>query len=149
MGNVPVSRVTCLFNLIPTLQLMANYSMGYRAPVVYNEELHVESSDVRRVFIRNADGLKPEYSHSAMLSLDYNQQFDSWAIGCLVEGFYTHLLDAFISDRGEPDQNNDVTLTRKNSPVRARVYGVNLEFNVVPQRGPLSCSGPRPRRAST
>ena len=134
-GNVPVPRLTLLFNLLPELQLRANYSMGYRAPVVYNEELHVESSGVRRVFIRNAEGLKPEYSHSAMLSLDYNQQFDSWAIGCLVEGFYTHLLDAFISDRGEPDANNDVTLTRRNSGVGAHVYGANLEFNVVPMRG--------------
>ena len=116
VGNVPVPRVTCLFDLIPELQLRANYSMGYRVPVVYNEELHEESSGVRRVFIRNAEGLKPEYSHSAMLSLDYNQQFDSWAVGCLVEGFYTHLFDAFISDRGEPDQNNDVTLTRKKQP---------------------------------
>lgn len=135
VGNVPVPRVTFLFDLIPELQLRANYSMGYRVPVVYNEELHEESSGVRRVFIRNAEGLKPEYSHSAMLSLDYNQQFDSWAVGCLVEGFYTHLFDAFISDRGEPDQNNDVTLTRKNSPVGARVYCANLEFNVVPLRG--------------
>lgn len=133
-GNMPVPRFTVLFNLLPDLQLRANYAMGYRAPQVYDEELHVEASGVKRITTRNAPDLKHETSHSAMLSLDYNKSFQSWGIGCLVEGFYTYLKDAFVNDRTDPDENNFVYYTRHNASTGAHVYGANMEFNYIPVR---------------
>lgn len=131
-GNAPIPRISFLFNILPELQLRANYAMGYRAPQVYDEELHVGVSGVKRVTTRNAENLKHETSHSAMLSLDYNKTFQSWAIGCLVEGFYTYLKDAFINRTEEED--NFVYYTRHNASSGAHVYGANIELNYVPTR---------------
>lgn len=131
-GNAPVPRVAALFNLLPELQLRANYAMGYRAPQVYDEELHVGVSGVKRVYTRNAKNLKHETSHSAMLSLDYNKTFKTWAIGCLVEGFYTYLKDAF-ANKSEAE-GNLVYYIRHNALHGANVYGANLELNYVPVR---------------
>lgn len=133
-GNAPVPRVAVLFNLLPELQLRANYAMGYRAPQVYDEELHVEASGAKRITTRNSENLKHETSHSTMLSLDYNKTFKTWAIGCLVEGFYTYLKDAFANTREQDDETNFVYYTRQNAPNGAYVYGANLEFNYVPIR---------------
>ena len=132
IGNAPVPRVSILFNLLPELQLRANYAMGYRAPQVYDEELHVGVSGAKRVTTRNSENLKHETSHSAMLSLDYNKTFQSWAIGCLVEGFYTYLKDAFINETVL--ENNFVYYTRHNIKSGANVYGANIELNYVPIR---------------
>lgn len=131
-GNAPVPRVSFLFNILPELQLRANYAMGYRAPQVYDEELHVGVSGVKRITTRNSENLKHETSHSAMLSLDYNKTFQTWAIGFLVEGFYTYLKDAFIN---KTEQEDDfVYYTRYNAPDGAHVYGANIELNYVPVR---------------
>lgn len=126
---VPVPRASVLVNLLPTLQLRANYSMGYRKPQLYNEELHVEVAGARQIVQRISNDLRRETSHSGMLSLDFRQEFAKHGVGLLLEGFYTRLSDAFINIRHDEDANGVVLLERSNHSSGAHIYGVNLEGN--------------------
>ena len=128
---VPVPRASLLLKILPELQLRANYSMGYRKPQLYNEELHVEVAGARQIVQRVSDDLRRETSHSAMLSLDFNRQWDHMALGVLAEGFFTRLNDAFINIRHDEDAEGVVLLERSNHKSGAQIQGVNLEVNLA------------------
>jgi outer membrane receptor for ferrienterochelin and colicins len=126
-----IPRINLMQNFTPDLQLRLSYSQGYRAPQVFDEDLHIESSGLRRIFHQNADGLIRETSHSYTGSLGYNASVDLVYFEALIEGFYTDLQDAFIYEFGEPDANNDAVYTRYNSEDGAVVAGVNFELNMA------------------
>ncbi|MBI9061303.1 MAG: TonB-dependent receptor [Marinilabiliaceae bacterium] len=131
-GHVLSPRATLLWNITPAFQWRTSYSQGYRAPQVFDEDLHIEVSGARKVIHENSDDLTVERSHSYMTSFDYNTQLGSWNIGLLAEGFYTKLNDAFAQEYGEADENGVVTKTRYNSEGGAVVKGINLEATLAP-----------------
>ncbi|NQT76176.1 MAG: TonB-dependent receptor [Bacteroidetes bacterium] len=131
-GNVLSPRITLKYNINEYLQARVSYSQGYRAPQIFDEDLHIETSGSRRVIHINAPDLKQETSHSFMASLDFNRQVGSTFIGLLLEGFYTQLNDPFSNEYSEPDENGTVIYTRVNAENGARVQGLNIELNVVP-----------------
>ncbi|MCG8580870.1 MAG: TonB-dependent receptor [Bacteroidales bacterium] len=131
-GNVFSPRVNVLWDVIPSLQWRVSYSQGYRAPQVFDEDLHIETSGSRKVIHENAPDLKQETSHSYMTSFDYNKRFGAWNLGLLVEGFYTHLDDAFAQS---PEFNEETGVTkyiRSNADDGAEVKGVNFELTASP-----------------
>lgn len=131
-GNVISPRATIKYDVMPFLQTRLSYSQGYRAPQIFDEDLHIEASGSRKVLHANADNLKQETSHSYMLSVDFNKYFGSTAVGLLVEGFRTELNDAFVMDYGVPDADGTVIYTRENAEKGAVVQGINAELNFVP-----------------
>ena len=131
-GNVLSPRLTLKYDVKEYLQARVSYSQGYRAPQIFDEDLHIETSGSRRVIHENDPGLKQETSHSYMASLDFNKQLGKTYVGLLLEGFYTQLNDPFANEYGEPDSDGTVVYTRINSEKGAKVQGVNIELNVVP-----------------
>lgn len=131
-GNVVSPRLNLLFNIIESLQARISYSQGYRAPQIFDEDLHILSSGARRVLHVNAPGLKQETSHSIMASFDFNKSWTKLSTGITIEGFYTILEDPFTMEYGEPDENGQVIYTRTNAEEGARVSGFNLEFSIIP-----------------
>ncbi|MEA3478394.1 MAG: TonB-dependent receptor, partial [Bacteroidota bacterium] len=131
-GNVISPRLTIKYDIVKALQARVSYSQGYRAPQIFDEDLHIETSGARRVIHVNDPGLRQETSHSFMASLDFNRQVGSTFIGLLLEGFYTQLNDPFSNEYSEPDESGNVIYTRVNAEKGARVQGVNIELNVVP-----------------
>lgn len=131
-GNVFSPRVNILWEVIPSLQWRMSYSQGYRAPQVFDEDLHIETSGSRKVLYANDPDLGQETSHSYMTSLDFNRKYGRWSVGLLAEGFYTRLDDAFVKNP-EYDENTGVTTyIRSNADNGATVKGVNLEANASP-----------------
>ncbi|MBN2635461.1 MAG: TonB-dependent receptor [Prolixibacteraceae bacterium] len=131
-GDVLSPRLTFKYDFQNYLQGRLSYSQGYRAPQIFDEDLHIETSGSRKVVHENAPDLKQETSHSFMASLDFNKQFDKVSIDFLAEGFYTRLTDAFVNEYGTPDENGVVVYTRTNAAGGATVQGVNLEANISP-----------------
>ncbi|PXX97747.1 TonB-dependent receptor [Marinifilum breve] len=131
-GNVFSPRVTLKYDIKEHLQARASYSKGYRAPQVFDEDLHIETSGSRQVLHENADDLEQETSHSYMASLDFNKKIGNTFVGFLVEGFYTKLDNPFANEYGEPDADGTVIYTRVNAKEGAVVKGLNMELNVVP-----------------
>lgn len=131
-GNVFIPRANLMYDLTDYLQIRAGYSRGYRAPQVFDEDLHVNTSGAIQVIHRNDPDLKQENSNSFTLSFDYNMQWGAVYTGLLVEGFYTRLENPFQNEVGEMDENGVVTYTRVNAQKGAKVAGVNIELKLIP-----------------
>ena len=133
-GNVFSPRLSIMYSIHSQLQGRVSYSQGYRAPQIFDEDLHIETSGSRQVINVNAPDLKQETSHSAMLSFDYNGLIGPVFTGLLVEGFYTRLNNPFVNEIGIPDENGTVLYTRVNAQDGATVSGVNIELKLKPSR---------------
>ena len=130
-GNVLAPRVNLLFNLAPTLQYRIAYSSGYRAPQIFDEDLHIESSGARTIVHRNSHDLRQETSHSFTSSINFTRIFNQITTSLLAEGFYTQLKDPFSSEFEFDEENKILYQTRQNSVDGAHVAGVNLDFNAI------------------
>ncbi|MFB6320277.1 TonB-dependent receptor domain-containing protein [Saccharicrinis sp. FJH54] len=131
-GNVTSPRLSLMYKIINNLQARMSYSQGYRAPQIFDEDLHIETSGSRQVINVNDLNLKQETSHSVMASLDYNGMVGKVFTGLLLEGFYTRLQDPFVNEIGIPDETGRVVYTRKNAEDGAVVAGLNVEFKLRP-----------------
>ena len=133
-GGVFSPRVTIKYDVQENVQARLSYSKGYRAPQIFDEDLHIITSGSRKVLHENDPDLEQETSHSYMASIDYTKNIENVSFEILVEGFYTKLNNAFVNEFGVPDAEGTVINTRTNAEGGAIVSGVNLEFNVIPSR---------------
>lgn len=131
-GNVLSPRVSLLYNIFEHLQFRSSFGRGFRAPQIFDEDLHIETSGSRKVLHENDPNLKQESSNSFTASLDYSNEIGDWQYQLLVEGFYTQLVDPFANEYGKPDENGTVVYTRVNAEDGARVQGFNIELNASP-----------------
>jgi outer membrane receptor for ferrienterochelin and colicins len=139
-GNVFSPRLSVMYGILNELQARVSYSQGYRAPQIFDEDLHIETSGSRQVIHENDPNLKQETSHSIMASLDLNKLVGTVYTGFLIEGFYTKLVDAFANEYGDQDENGTVIYTRVNSG-GALVQGVNMELRLKPLKKVSFTSG--------
>lgn len=131
-GNVFSPRISFMYNISHHLQFRSGFARGFRAPQIFDEDLHIETSGSRKVIHVNDENLKQESSNSFNASFDYTNQFDRWQVQFLVEGFYTQLIDPFANVYGTPDEDGLVIYTRTNAESGAVVKGINMEFNASP-----------------
>lgn len=122
-------RLNLRFNPSEKVNLRASYSSGYRAPQVFDEDLHVANVGGTVLMIRNSTDLKEERSHSFTLSGDLYHQFGDWQANLLLEGFYTHLVDVF--ELGPAVVENGVLVQERLNGPGAWVAGVTLETKVA------------------
>ncbi len=140
-GNVISPRITFKYDVLPNLQTRISYSQGYRAPQVFDEDLHILTSGSRKVIHINDPDLRQETSHSYMASFDYNKLIGTVSFAFLAEAFHTTLYNAFANEYGEPDDNGTVIYTRINANGGATVQGVNLEVKLKPVKAFSLTSG--------
>lgn len=131
-GNVFSPRISVMYEVYPSVQARVSYSQGYRAPQIFDEDLHIETSGSRQVINVNDPGLKQETSHSIMTSLDFNRLIGTVSTGLLLEGFYTALKNPFVNEIGVPDEDGRVLYTRMNAEEGAVVKGLNIELKIKP-----------------
>lgn len=131
-GNVFSPRLSFLYNLNRNLQARLGFAKGFRAPQIFDEDLHIETSGSRQVLHRNDPDLKQETSNSFSASVNYTYEAGKWQYQFLAEGFYTSLNNPFANEYGTPDENGTVIYTRTNANKGAKVQGINLEFNASP-----------------
>ncbi len=124
-------RLNVLYKPMSHLQIRGSYSTGYRAPQVFDEDLHIETSGSRKVIHENSDDLKQETSQSYMLSTDYQAEVGNTDLEILLEGFYTGLDNPFATEYSDADENGTVTSTRVNGD-KAEVKGINIEAHYYP-----------------
>ena len=130
-GGVLVPRVGLLYKLTPDLRFRVGYARGYRAPQIFNEDLHIDLVNATRVETRNSPDLKQETSNAFTAS--FNSVFD-WGgtyHDFLAEGFYTLLNDPFANEYAlidEDDESRGFYYERVNAEDGAYVSGINLEL---------------------
>lgn len=131
-GTVFIPRASVMYDLTPYLQTRLGVSRGYRAPQIFDEDLHIETSGSRQVINKNDPNLKQENSTSLTLSFDFNKEIGGINTNFLIEGFYTKLHNPFRNIIGDPDDDGTVIYTRVNSKEGAVVQGVNMELKLMP-----------------
>ena len=140
-GQVFSPRISILYELWEPLQFRVSYSEGYRAPQIFDEDLHIETSGSRQVINQNDPNLTQETSRSITVSFDFNKLIETVYTGLLVEGFYTRLENPFVNEIGIPDEDGTVIYTRKNAQNGATVQGLNMEFKLRPLKAFSMTSG--------
>lgn len=123
-------RANFLLSLNSTTQLRTTYSQGFRAPQIFDEDLHIEVSGASAVRTINSENLTEERSQSFTLSLDNTSAIGEWQTYFMIDGFYTSLSNQFVKEIQQDDEGV-AYLFRKNGH-GAEVYGVNLEGKIAP-----------------
>ena len=122
-------RANVRYTPIDPIILRVSYASGYRAPQIYEEDLHVGAVGGEVSLISLDENLRPEYSHSVSGSIDMYQRFGKWDLNLTLEGFFTQLNDVFTLGENGHDALGTLLLTRTNAS-GARVAGLNVEAKV-------------------
>jgi len=126
-------RLNLRYNPNEIISLRASFSSGFRAPQVYDEDLHGSAIGGEIAFIQNSPNLKTEKSQSYSSSVDIDKVFGNVQTELLIEGFYTNLDNVFLLEEIGTDTAGNLVLERRNGS-GAIVKGINIEGKVVPSK---------------
>jgi len=102
LDNAIVSpRIALAFQATPEWMLRAGISTGFRAPEVFDEDLHVDTLGAEQVRIRNADGLDEERAMTAMFGIDWRSNDGRFTWDATAS--WTDLKDAFVLSEIQTD----------------------------------------------
>ena len=118
-------RVSFLYNFIENTQLRATWGTGFRAPQAFDTDLHIAFAGGGISRISLADDLIQERSNSYNISLNYDKPTEHYIYGFTLEGFHTHLNDAFYLHPLGTDAFGE--LFEKRNGAGATVKGITLE----------------------
>ena len=122
-------RANVRYNPTPEINIRLSYGQGFRAPQLFDEDLHVAIAGGAHIVSQKAENLKEEKSHSVSTSVDWYKQVGGAELNFLVEGFFTKLLNPFATLSDEQPDGTIIKTTINESG--AKVYGVNLETRVA------------------
>lgn len=131
IGNPIVSpRLNLRYAHSEHLVLRAGYSSGFRAPQVYDEDLHVGAVNGELYKITNAIGLKQERSQSYSASADLCFHLGEMEGDLLLEGFYTRIDDAFVNELLFDDTTSGYQHYERRNSDGAFVGGLNADLKL-------------------
>ena len=118
-------RLSLLYKLKERTQFRLGWGTGFRAPQSFDTDLHIAfaAGGVSRIAL--AKNLKEERSNSFTGSVNYDKATEHFIAGFTLEGFYTHLRDAFFQFPLGAD--NFGQIFEKRNGEGATVKGVNVE----------------------
>jgi len=128
-NTILTPRLSILFNINKELSLRTSVSTGFRAPQVFDEDLHITQVGGEGMMITNSPDLKEEKSYSISSGLDYGKQIERSLIQLSLEAFYTKLTDTFILQ--EVDRIENARVFERINGSGSRVYGLSFEFGLV------------------
>lgn len=118
-------RANIRYNPTHDVNIRLSYGQGFRAPQLYDEDLHVDLAGGKQIIRQLSSNLKEEKSHSISGSIDWYHQIGSTELNLLIEGFYTKLNDPFTTISKEQADGSIIKTVVNASG--AKVYGINLE----------------------
>ncbi len=120
-------RISFMLNLTKTLKTRTTFSTGFRAPQVFDEDLHITILGGEGFIVKNAPDLKEEKSYSFTHSFDYYSSSNGKALQISLGVFYNRLFDTFVLKEIEGTDNSRVFLRVNGKGLK--VYGGELDFN--------------------
>lgn len=122
-------RVNLRYTPVEMLNLRASYSLGFRAPQAFDEDLHIDNVGGTVSMIVLDENLKEERSQNVSLSADIFLGKSDWRGNILVEGFYTRLSNVFaLKELGLNSQG--ILVKERYNESGAQVFGATLEGKV-------------------
>ena len=124
-------RLSLLLNLAKDLSWRTTFSTGFRAPQVFDEDLHITQVGGEGMIIENAPGLKEETSYSLSSGLDFGRMIGAGNIQLSVEGFHTLLSGTFILTENVFDPREHSLVFKRINGSKSRVYGISAELGFL------------------
>ncbi len=121
-------RASILYKGVEHFTFRFTYSTGFRAPQVFDEDLHITQVSGKGQLIRNREGLREEKSSSFTAGIDFGKQVANRLYQFSVGGFYNRLDGVFTLEEVAPLPNAKV-FERFNSD-SAKVYGLEVEAGI-------------------
>lgn len=118
-------RANIRYNPTHDINIRLSYGQGFRAPQLFDEDLHVDLAGGKQIIRQLSSNLKEEKSHSISGSVDWYYQIGRTELNLLIEGFYTKLNNPFTTISEE--QADGSTIKTVINASGAKVYGINLE----------------------
>lgn len=126
LKNAIVSpRGNIRYNPTKDVNIRLSYGQGFRAPQLFDEDLHVDLAGGEHIVSVKDPKLKEERSHSVSMSVDWYHRIGAAEVNFLAEGFYTKLKNPFTPVTEE--QEDGKLIKRIVNASGAKVYGVNME----------------------
>ena len=124
-GVIASPRTSLLYKANHNLQFRATWGTGFRAPQAFDTDLHIAFAGGGVSRVQLSENLKHERSNSFSGSVNYDKSLERLVFGFTVEGFYTHLRDAFFLQPLGADLFGEV-FEKQNGP-SAVVRGITVE----------------------
>jgi len=125
-------RISLRHNPTENINFRASFANGYRAPQVFDEDLHITAVGGTVQIITLDPALRPESSNSISFSADFYQNIGKVKTNLLVEAFHTDISNVFIVEEDGFDAvSGHQKLIRRNGS-GAIVQGFNLEAKIIP-----------------
>ncbi|MDN3723189.1 TonB-dependent receptor [Aequorivita sp. SDUM287046] len=118
-------RLSLLYKMKETTQFRLGWGTGFRAPQAFDTDLHIAFAGGGVSRISLANGLMEEKSNSFTASVNYDKASEHFIGGFTLEGFYTHLDNAFYLFPIGEDEFGDLFEKRNGSG--ATVSGITVE----------------------
>ncbi len=118
-------RANIRYNPMPEMNVRLSYGYGFRAPQLFDEDLHVDLASGTQIVRKLSPELKAERSNSLSGSVDWCLETALIDFDFLVEGFLTRLNNPFTTV--SQDQPDGTILKTVVNSTGAKVYGANLE----------------------
>lgn len=121
-------RISLRYSPSKYLTLRGSLSTGFRAPRIFDEDLHINTLGAEPIAIVNAPGLKKESAIAGNLGGVWNPRPWSDVLAFEFNGYLTYLQDAFQLSPIRTHSNGDLVQERFNS---GTVRGYSIEFNTA------------------
>ncbi|MBU4267308.1 MAG: TonB-dependent receptor [Acidobacteria bacterium] len=118
-------RASLLYKGLKNLTLRATFSSGFRAPQVFDEDLHITQVNGEGQLIVNRAGLREEKSHSYTLGIDFGKQACNKLYQFSIGAFHNQIENAFTLAEIDPLPNAAVFERFNGGGVK--VYGFEAE----------------------
>lgn len=119
-------RFSLLYRLKDYTQFRLTWGTGFRAPQAFDADMHIAFAGGGVSRISLDENLKEERSNSVSGSINFDMPQPNYILGFTLEGFYTHLKDAFHLQPVGADELGE-QFVKLNGP-GATVKGATLEL---------------------
>ena len=126
-------RVGLWFGPTPEWVIRANISTGFRAPEVFNEDIHIETLAAQPIRVINDDNLKEETATSYALGFDFDPAWRDNLLGLDGQVYYTDLKDTFFLGDIQEDAAGQL-FQRRTNVGGSKVFGAELTATLRPSQ---------------
>jgi outer membrane receptor for ferrienterochelin and colicins len=122
-------RLSVLVNFTRELSFRTSFSTGFRAPQVFDEDLHITQVGGEGMIVMNSPDLKEEQSYSLNSGFDFGKQIGMSLIQFSIGAFYNDLKNTFILH--EIERTEKARIFERINGSGSEVYGLSLDFGLV------------------
>jgi outer membrane receptor for ferrienterochelin and colicins len=129
-------RLALKSSLSSAVTFRGGYSSGFKAPQVFDEDLHITQVGGEGQVIRNSHKLNEERGHTLYGGFEYQSIIDVVGVKLSLNGFYTRIDDTFLLTEADDPATDEFEFTRINGS-GSKVQGAEVELGVRMRKAEL------------